>query len=375
MRLAIIFLSLMVTTFADEVPIQTAADRHHHHHNHHNDQQQILNNGIAKPTTLTSTIAGPSVTGQITTILEKRANNMPALPTLTTHTTSYSYQIDIPIGDKNSSPNYKTNPYIYSSKLPEGLVFIVVGSIIAFMLLSFISYRIISSVLSNRRAKTDKEVYYHNFNGGFGLFGGTSSTSSYGLTNTSSSSIHEKASIHSNSSMYMLSKHNSIIQSQFDDISNSSSSQPGRSYRDTVMGNNNSSKTNLNYNRGSMFISPVLEVMNGYKNTSQLELPMYHKSLLLPNNGSALSLLDPSTPTNDSVTNNDSVTYDPIEGGEKFNLLQSFANSDIESNIDSVNNKYPQHLPQQRQHKPLLSRPPSQYLEDILNGDSYLSES
>ncbi|ABN67029.2 hypothetical protein PICST_31918 [Scheffersomyces stipitis CBS 6054] len=352
MNVAILFLSLIISSFAESIPVETQVPtvRHHHHHNHHKDRQQILVD-IGSPA---PTIALVQRDGSMPTITGKPTLAATSSATSSSSTTSYSYSIAIPVGNEKSSGS-PSNPYIYSSSLPDNLVFIVVGAIAGLLLIILILFRLITWIIARRRAKSEKEVYFANFNSG-GFYAGSSSASSFnGLTTPSNSSFLEKASMASTSNL-LLSKHNSIIQSHFEDSSNSSSSQQGRSYRDAVMGNNNSNANLSNANkRGSMFISPVLEVMHS-RSASQLELPLYHKSIFQAPNGSVLSLLDPGTPT--STNNNDSLNYD-IYGAEKFNLLQNYTNSDIESNGESVK-------PQQQ---PKRSRPPSQYLEDLLNGE------
>lgn len=209
------------------------------------------------------------------------------LPTLT-YTTSLTssptptstYEITVPM----------KNPNIYTTNMPSNFVFIVVGAIIAFVFASFLVYRIITSVIFNRKAKSEKEVYYSNqfmFSDSASSNFGSNLNTSYNGT-SSNSSFFEKSTP--------------------SETSDFSSSTPGHSYRETAQPN-----------RGSMYISPVLEVMNR-KSVSQLELPLCHHGM-----GSTVSLLEKGSPL---TANNDML-------------------------LDSNHKK--------------SRRPPSLYLEDLLN--------
>lgn len=191
------------------------------------------------------------------------------------------------------------NPNIYTTNMPTNFVFIVVGAIIAFVFVSFLMYRIVASVIFNRKAKSEKEVYYSNqfmFSDSASSNFGTNLNTSYNGT-SSNSSFFEKSTL--------------------SETSDFSSSTPGHSYRETAQPN-----------RGSMYISPVLEVMNR-KSVSQLELPLYHhgmgSTVSLLERGSSVSLLEKSSPL---TANNDML-------------------------LDSNHKK--------------SRRPPSFYLEDLLN--------
>lgn len=293
---------------------QKPTNRVHAHHMHR---------ASHTPDGATQVTKGPQTTS-VTVV--KRAD-MPSLSE--SETKSYSYSLAIPNAIKTSSS--RKDPYIYRSNLPENLVFIVVGAIIGFILLSFLGYRITAYILSNQRAKTDREVYTnfgHNSGSGF-AFGSESSNSS----------MLEKSSLGSVSSLHMLSRHNSLLQLQHDtDTSTLSNSQQGRSYRNAISDNKS--------NRGSMFISPVLELMNT-KSNSQLELPLYHKNASQTFNSSLASLIQ-NPVMMDSPINDFQPTRDHTNGSSPDMLL-------VQTQLH----------PQQPQSK--LKRPPSMVLDNLIN--------
>ncbi|CUM45359.1 uncharacterized protein AC631_00474 [Debaryomyces fabryi] len=263
---------------------------------------------------------------QTTSMIAEKRDDMPTISE--SESQSYSYSLAIPNASKTS--NSRKDPYIYRSSLPENLVFIVVGAIILFILLCFIGYRITAYILSNKRAKADREVYYNfGYNPGSGAFGSESSNSS----------MLEKSSLGSVSSLHMLSRHNSLLQLQHEtDNITLSNSQQGRSYRNAVSDNK--------ANRGSMFISPVLELMNT-KSNSQLELPLYHKNASQTFNNSLASLIRNlemmDSPVNDFHPNMN-------HSNASFNDLQL-----VQTQLQT------QH-PQSK-----LKRPPSMVLDNLIN--------
>lgn len=244
------------------------------------------------------------------------------MPTIS-ESTSYSYSLAIPNADKTSEA--RKDPYIYSSSLPENLVFVVVGAIIGFILLCLVVYRIAAYILSNRRAKADREVYFNSSYNSGSTFGSESSNSS----------MLEKSSLGSVSSLHLLSRHNSLLQLQHETDNNTmSASQQGRTYRNAVSDN----KTN----RGSMFISPVLELMNN-KSGSQLELPLYHKNASEVFNHSLMSIAR-------SLIMLDSPVYE--------NFPSNMTNNSSTDQLLSQSQLDPQ---------PKLKRPPSMVLDNLIN--------
>ncbi|CUM68049.1 uncharacterized protein PRCAT00005764001 [Priceomyces carsonii] len=252
----------------------------------------------------------PKITTAPTITITKRANDETTddMPEITDASTSYSYSIAVP----QASESDYTNPYIQRTHLPRNLVFIIVGAIIGFMLAILLSYRILSYVISNRRAKSEKEVYFSNSVGRFLDINGPSS---------SSSSILEKSSSSSMPSLYLHSRQSSIFNQQLNDATQQNAlSQAGHSYRDNST------------NRGSMFISPVLEIMK-LNSSSQLELPLYHKNI---QQSSSSSLI----------------------------LNQHDSSNHYETEVSSEENIKDEH---KNPAPSTLRRPPSQYLDDLID--------
>lgn len=234
----------------------------------------------------------PSTTGLHIRDMPKITDMPTATTAAATASESYSYSVSVP----NS---HNSNPYILHSSLPNNLVFIIVGAVIGAILAGFVCYRVVAYFMSRQLAKSDKEVYFSR----------PSSVYQFGLDSSSSSSFFEKQSV-STASINQLSKHGLMVWLAYRDLDSSSdSSTPGRLYRQAVTGKD------LAPRRNSMFVSPVLELMN--KRDSQWELPLYH------------------------------------DGAGGLNL--SFVNGS-ESDVSDLTHS----------ERPLMKRPPSQYLEDLI---------
>lgn len=194
------------------------------------------------------------------------------------------------------------NPFIHTSALPTDLVFIVLGAVLAVIFACFVGYRSAMAIISNMRAKRDREVYISN--PGLSLFGNNHTSPS-----SSDSSFWEKnsGSASSNNSSDM-----------------SDSSTPGRSYRHAHSQGDGG-------RRNSMFVSPVLDIMNNRKSQSNLELPLFHKS-------DATSL------------------YSGVNGS----LGSLFLNG-------SPNVDFPEGFGERQYSGARGARPPSQILDDLIN--------
>lgn len=274
-----------------------------------------------------------------------RREELESMPTVTgltessesSETTSYSYSIAIP--NSEATEGVTEDPYISRHNQPEGLVFIIVGVILGVILVSFVLYKLVTDIAYNRKAKLDKEEYDHLPGMTFGKLGGSSSTSS----------ILEKSS--NSSSMYFLSKHNSLMQLQ-DDLENANQNNIGyqvHSYRDAVSNNIPSTMK-----RGSMYISPVLELMGSRQNLSSFDHSL-QKGPLDP----LASLISLSLPYG-----NYSESMDNYLQIEKLNLLlqetklQDPSLTPLGANSDvSDNHKIPK-------------RPPSLVLDELIDNDS-----
>ncbi|KAK6202806.1 uncharacterized protein RJT21DRAFT_118882 [Scheffersomyces amazonensis] len=383
MKVLSILLAVTTLCVAQQIVIQTNTVSHHHHHHKHQ-HTKTLHINVPKITEFAKR-ADTSTTGD-------KLPPAPAMPTLSTSTV---YNVDVQV------PEVK-NPYTQNSSLPEGIVFIIVGAIIGLVFVSFAAYGIIDWLISYRRSKLDREIYYHNLANGGASFGG----SLFGGNSTSSnSSMFEKNSSYlSNSSFYQLSRNNSLA--QLDEMI-TTSSQQGRTYRDAVQGNiyknGNNSASKLASNRGSMFISPVLETISGRRSLSQLELPLYNQQPAIPLGdqsvmmGSSISsptsnILSPYTAHNGDQGSRDSLNINDFDYLEAEGLLRNNDNSDVESAIEMrpiqnshhsyaqliSNSKLDQNSTselqsqsqsqsQPKQQEKRKSRPPSLYLDDLLN--------
>lgn len=304
----------------DEAATITSTKLSNRVHAHHMHRASVTSSGSIQVT------GGP----QTTSMTAIKRDDMPTISE--SETKSYSYSLAIPNVSKTSSS--RKDPYIYRSSLPENLVFIVVGAIIGFILLCLIGYRIAAYVLSNKRAKMDREVYYNSGYSHGSVFGSESSNSS----------MLEKSSLGSVSSLHMLSRHNSLLQLQNDtDNSTLSNSQQGRSYRNAVSDDKS--------NRGSMFVSPVLELMNSRSN-SQLELPLYHKNVSQTFNNSLASFI-----------RNLAMLDSPLN--ENFHPTLGHSNPSFDELLleqTQLQSQQPQPKP-----KPKLKRPPSIVLDNLIN--------
>lgn len=186
---------------------------------------------------------------QLSSVTEMPSVNteMPSIST-TSSSTSYSYAVTVPpLSDHNK------NPYIQYSRAPNNVVFIVVGAILGALILAFVAARTTMWCLSRRKAQVDKEVYFLN---GSHIFSWGGSGASF--PNSSQSSLMEKSLF----SSHMLLKYPSSNTLNWD------TSTQGRLYREML--------TPLD-RRGSMTISPVLEMMQGLR--SQVDLTLLHPSL------------------------------------------------------------------------------------------------
>jgi hypothetical protein len=110
------------------------------------------------------------------------------------------------------------------------------------------------------------------------------------------------------------------------DSSSNDSSTPGRLYRQAITGNE------PNPRRNSMFVSPVLEVMN--KRNSQLDLPLFNNR----NSQYELPLFhDSSSGLNSSFVK-----------GSDVDVSDAVSRNDVTV------------------ERPRMKRPPSQYLDDLI---------
>lgn len=275
----------------------------HHAHHMHKRANQV-------PTAIAKVVRDKTITV-----------DMPVMSTFTPTTTSksssssssYTYDItNVPL-----KPTHATlhNPYIENTTLPRSLLFIILGAVLGAILVAFVAVRVWSKWLAHRSAKNDCEKYDFL----------TNSVYLHSGFNTSNSSIMDVSSMNSTPSLYMLSK-NVAAGLVYLLSDTSSGSGGGRSYRNAIKNTAPALDTsNTKGNRGSMFISPVLEAMNQskYDVTNQYKLPMMHRSAF-----------------------NDQETYSM--GTDSPVSANSFPSAETES-------------------RPVLSRPPSQLLDDILD--------
>lgn len=211
-------------------------------------QQSQLSTLLSLMSSTTSSVDS-SVTSTLPSVTSSSTAAMPKVTkTSSTASESYSYTIIVPPSLETGS--YQKNPYVVNSLAPDNIVFVAVGAVVGAIFLAAIAVRIVSWCISRRKAKTDREVYFHNFSHKFSP--GTSEESASFLLGTSSSSILEKSSNSSN---------------MLDRLSlNWDVSGQGRTYRDMLA---------KMERRGSMTIGPVLELIMA-SSRSNVDLPMLH---------------------------------------------------------------------------------------------------
>ncbi|KAI5964535.1 hypothetical protein KGF57_001027 [Candida theae] len=210
------------------------------------------------------------------------------------------------------------NPYIHVPTLPASLVFIIVGAVLGAILLALTSYRIISYYISSSKARRDKEVYY-------------STPGANAMMSEHYSFPHRR--IGSSSSLLDLSSSSASTLSQ------------GRSLQNHIL----SDKQQF---RKSMFNNPSLEydTLPLYQDKRNSSSTVYlHKY----NNSSSASLLKPLGPYLDSnaavsssYISEDGNNTNKDTDSDKFGTTGTFAGS-VQTTL----------------------RPPSMYLEDLLNGE------
>lgn len=250
-----------------------------------------------------------SVTSTLPSVTSSSNAAMPKVLTKTASTSSESYSYSVIVPPSLETGSYQKNPYVVNSLAPDNIVFVAVGAVVGAIFLAAIAIRIVSWCISRRKAKTDREVYFHNFSHKFSP--GTSEDSASFLLGTSSSSILEKSSNSSN---------------MFDRLSlNWDVSGQGRTYRDML--------ANME-RRGSMTIGPVLELMM-LSSRSNVDLPMLHPQ----ETGLRLLFTAPS------------VLDKPVYA----DLVGSRTDSRPDSRTDS-------------RKEIRRERPPSQLLDDLLDG-------
>lgn len=257
------------------------------------------------------------------------ARDMPKLDTLTSSSlslTSYSYSVQIPTATNQ-------NPYLLRNTAPRGTTFVAVGVVICVILASFFAFWFISYLCSARRAKAERETYFPNMPFGASFLGANSSDCS---------SIMEKGSLSSLSSLHKLSSHNSILQLQQEKEIDTpfKSSKQGHAYRNAC-----------NDNRGSMYISPVLDLMSK-KAPSLIDLPM--AALNHPTNSDLFYIRDSSKPT----------FYTPIDSGPGSPAYENTSVLDNSKPTDT--NYYNESVSNFKSQKPQMTRAPSLYLDDLL---------
>lgn len=334
---------LLLTMVVMMTPGCLAENKHHHH------RYQLA-------TSTTSTFVTSTI-GSTVTITPAKRDDMPALPEAST---SYSYKIEVPNGS-----NYPKNPYVLIESLPEDLVFIVVGAIIGLLILSFFTYRVISYLLSNKTAKSDRELYFHNF-----FLGSDSSNTSFlngssnGMT-SSDSSMWEKNSSHftSNSSLYLLNRQSSLLNLNSPNTG-PNTAQQGRSYRGAI---NNQNANSTPGNRGSMFISPILDIMANSK--SNLELPLYNSNKSLTDLNLYSMMKSDNLPPPRTSTIPMSLALDNATN-ESINWQTSVGNGFDTPTIEpvAVMNSTDRLIDSPQTHEPpKMKRPPSQFLDDLIN--------
>ncbi|OBA19668.1 hypothetical protein METBIDRAFT_45706 [Metschnikowia bicuspidata var. bicuspidata NRRL YB-4993] len=197
--------------------------------------------------TLSATISSSMATIDMTTLVSNSTTAMPTVSTTSssssTTSTSYTYQATVPTDNAE-------NPYISRESLPVNSVFIIVGALLGALALGIVLSWLVVWWKSRKRAKREKEVQYYN---PFHYDNSSNSSATHLLAGSLGSSFLEKST--------------ASVNTMFSDPTSlgMGTSTPGRSYREML---------NSMGRRGSMTISPVLEMMRS--SASNLDLPLFH---------------------------------------------------------------------------------------------------
>lgn len=221
------------------------------------------------------------------------------------------------------------------SLAPNNIVFVAVGAVVGAILVTALTIRIASWCISRSKAKTDKEVYFHNSYHKFST-GSSVDSASFLLGTSSRSSLLEKSSSSSN----MLEKLSINM-----DVSGQ-----GRTYRDML--------ANMD-RRGSMTIGPVLELM--MTSSRNVDLPMLHDTVL--NAEENTSLHPQELPILHSrelpMLHSQDMGLRILLGAPSMLDKPVYADLVPESRNDSRN---------ESRNESRRERPPSQLLDDLLDG-------
>lgn len=240
----------------------------------------------------------PSATALPSTTDMPSASKMPSFSEELSLTTLYSYDITVPPSVNTGA--YSANPYVHRSLKPANMVFIIVGGILGLLLLLVLVVWFAFWLISRHRAKNERAVYLgmHTPGGGFHL-----SLSSF-LLNDGNLSIAEKSSSGwgSNSSVLMLHRQSLTLTLDKQSVLPSQ----GRSYRE-MLGMEHS-------RRGSMYISPVLEMMHG---RSRLQVDLVRPDSIY---GLELPYADSPLPSPMGNSSTDAINTQPLETQEKKKL-------------------------------------------------------
>ncbi|KAG7194231.1 uncharacterized protein KQ657_004949 [Scheffersomyces spartinae] len=246
-------------------------------------------------------------------------------------------------------PNFN-NPYIIKQHSPTGTVFIAMGSIVGFILLMFILYHLIKSVLASRMTKRSISKNFEKYN---------SNNSSFGLTqSTTNSSVAKLPLLVSQSSRTTL---NAFMLPMGGGGGGSQAGGGG-----STVGGDNSTIYQSEYQGATskhdltkMFISPTAEVM-------------YHKRTKSSQYGNPLGGGSVSSIFGGSTTN---LGNPPIATSRHSTFVPSlYINNDVNnSDYSLANTSIPppsdNNSPQTRQQPGRSQRKtvPSMFLEDLID--------
>ena len=228
--------------------------------------------------------------------------------------------------------------------MPNNLVLIVFGSVIAAILAAFTLWRISCSIVARKRARIDSEKYDNS-----SVFGGNNGWGSHGWNSSKSSFVDYLSSdltrISSHSSSNIFNKTNFSSSDSMTDSTVHSSSQ-GRSYRNALAGGYTKetmtyNNDNSNISKGSMYFSPT---------ASKFHLPWGHKGVE--------SFLDSDTRV-ESLTTSSQIDMPRRRGSIMFeHFLNESVDRDEQENEEIT-----------EESTPRRSRPPSLLLEKFLDYD------
>ncbi|EEQ40391.1 putative vacuolar membrane protein [Clavispora lusitaniae] len=278
-------------------------------------------------------VASSTLQATVTMVLNNR-DDMPSattkakgMPSLDTSTTQ-----DFTTPSVTVPPNHN-NPYIHRTNHPSGTVFIAVGSIVGFILLAFLAFYVVKSILASRLAKkslrNEKSMYERFSKNNSTAYGGLSPSHSNFVGTEYQGSVAKLPLLNGGGQRSIF----------------------GGSQADTSTIYNGEVAATSNHDFTQMFVSPTRQVMKTSKqkspnwNGSAANVSLYGKS--------ATTMANPSP-----ATNRHSQVVPQLYLNDRLNNSEVFSST-------STNQKAEDATGSPRSKRKTV---PSMYLDDLIDG-------